>query len=451
MLKKVAIFKALDVEIKKQRGAVAVKEAYRGHHSLKEELSQQGMTIIAEVSGGDPARGKVRENYKASTHGKSLVENGARVLSVATDKFLYHGDDKGLSDARAAVKVPLLRREFIFEEYQVEESKILGADAIYLMPALLPDDRMEALHKLASAKGLDVVMEVTNDEDLKRAMAAGGEIISVLGRNLDTWEPQWDKAVALMKKVPKDKFLMVEAAVNTLAQVKELEKLGAHGIIIGDALLDDFYPGKRLAQLLAGVDPPKKSTKAKASAVKEKPSSAVNAPAKTATGTLTTPRTAADKAAVRTTPSTTARKGAKEPKMADMMSSMAAPAADSKPAAKKKAAPKKKKAVKKAAAKKAAPKKKAAKKAVKRAAPKKAAAKKKTVKKAAKKKTAKKSAKKAAKKKPAKKAAKKKTAKKAAKKKPAKKAAKKKTAKKAVKKAAPKKKKAAKKKASKKK
>ena len=413
MLKKVAIFKALDVEIKKQRGAVAVKEAYRGHHSLKEELSQQGMTIIAEVSGGDPARGKVRENYKASTHGKSLVENGARVLSVATDKFLYHGDDKGLSDARAAVKVPLLRREFIFEEYQVEESKILGADAIYLMPALLPDDRMEALHKLASAKGLDVVMEVTNDEDLKRAMAAGGEIISVLGRNLDTWEPQWDKAVALMKKVPKDKFLMVEAAVNTLAQVKELEKLGAHGIIIGDALLDDFYPGKRLAQLLAGVDPPKKSTKAKASAVKEKPSSAVNAPAKTATGTLTTPRTAADKAAVRTTPSTTARKGAKEPKMADMMSSMAAPAADAKPAAKKKA-PKKKKAVK-------------------RAAPKKAAAKKKTGKKAAKKKTAKKSAKKAAKKKPAKKAAKKKTAKKA------------------VKKAAPKKKKAAKKKASKKK
>jgi len=437
MLKKVAIFKALDVEIKKQRGAVAVKEAYRGHHSLKEELSQQGVTVIAEVAGGDPARGKVRENYKASTHGKSLVENGARVLSIATDKFLYHGDDKGLSEARAQVKVPLLRREFIFEEYQVEESKILGADAIFLMPALLSDERLAALHKLALAKGLDVAMEVTNEDDLKRAMAAGGDIISVLGRNLDTWEPRWDQAVALMKKVPKDKFLMVEASVNSLAQIKELEKLGAHGILVGDALLDDFYPGKRLAQLLAGVEPPKKSQKAKASAEKEKPSSAVPAPAKPAAGPVSTPRKAAtpDKAAARTTPSNTARKGTKEPKMADMMSSMAAPAADSKPA-KKKAAPKRKKAVKKAAAKKAAPKKKAAKKATKKAAPKKAAAKKKTAKKAAKKKTAKK----AAKKKTAKKAAKKKTAKKGAKKAAKKAAPKKKAAKKAGKKKAAKKK-----------
>ena len=435
MLKKVAIFKALDVEIKKQRGAVAVKEAYRGHHSLKEELSQQGLTVIAEVAGGDPARGKVREAYKASTHGKSLVENGARALSVATDKFLYHGDDKGLSETRAQVKVPILRREFIFEEYQVEESKILGADAIYLMPALLSDERLAALHKLALAKGLDVVMEVTTEEDLKRALAAGGDIIGVLGRNLDTWEPKWDQAVALMKKVPKSAFLMVEASINTLAQVKELERLGAHGVIIGDALLDDFYPGKRLAQLLAGVEPPKKSQKAKASAEKEKPSSAVTAPAKPAPGTPATPRAAAatDKASARpTTPSNPARKGKKEPTMADMMSSMAAPAAEAKPA-KKKAAKKKaaKKPAKKAAAKKAAPKK-AAKKA-----PKKAAAKKKTAKKAVKK-AAKKTAKKAAKK------GAKKTAKKAAKK----------TAKKAAKKAAPKKKaakKAGKKKAAKKK
>ena len=436
MLKKVAIFKALDVEIKKQRGAVAVKEAYRGHHSLKEELSQQGITVIAEVAGGDPARGKARESYKASTHGKSLVDNGARALSIATDKFLYHGDDKGLSETRAQVKVPILRREFIFEEYQVEESKILGSDAIFLMPALLSDERLAALHKLALAKGLDVVMEVTTEEDLKRALAAGGEIICVLGRNLDTWEPKWDQALALIKKVPKSAFLMVEASVNTLAQVKELEKLGAHGVLIGDALLDDFYPGKRLAQLLAGVDPPKKSQKAKASAEKEKPSSAVTAPAKPAVGTPATPRVAAatDKAPSRptTTPSNTARKGKKEPTMADMMSSMAAPAAEAKPA-KKKTAKKKaaKKPAKKAAAKKAAPKKKAAKKA-----PKKAAAKKKTAKKTAKKavkKTAKKAAKKGAKK-TAKKAAKKgakKAAKKAApKKKAAKKAGKKKAAKK---------------------
>jgi indole-3-glycerol phosphate synthase len=116
MLKKVQIFKALDIEIKKQKGPAAVKDAYKGHHSLKEELSQPGISIIAETAGGNPLRGQVRESYRASTHAKSLVENGARVISVATDRFLFYGEDKHLSDVRSAVKVPLLRHDFIFEE-----------------------------------------------------------------------------------------------------------------------------------------------------------------------------------------------------------------------------------------------------------------------------------------------------------------------------------------------
>ena len=93
MLKKVQIFKALDIEIKKQKGPAAVKDAYKGHHSLKEELSQPGISIIAETAGGNPLRGQVREAYRASTHAKSLVENGARVISVATDRFLFYGED----------------------------------------------------------------------------------------------------------------------------------------------------------------------------------------------------------------------------------------------------------------------------------------------------------------------------------------------------------------------
>ena len=86
MLKKVQIFKALDIEIKKQRGPAAIKDAYRGHHSLKEELSQPGISVIAEVAGGNPLRGQVRESFRPATHAKSLVENGARAISVATDR-----------------------------------------------------------------------------------------------------------------------------------------------------------------------------------------------------------------------------------------------------------------------------------------------------------------------------------------------------------------------------
>ena len=443
MLKKVAIFKALDVEIKKQRGPVAVKDAYKGHHSLKEELSQPGITILGEVAGGDPGRGQVRETYKASTHAKSLAENGARALSIATDKFLYFGEDKHLSEVRSQVKLPLLRREFIFEEYQVEESKILGADAIYLMPALLTQDRLQVLLKFATSKGLDVVVEVTSEAELARALEAGADIICAVGRNLDTWEASWDQAVSLVKKVPKSCLKLVEGGVHRLEQIKQVEALGVHGLLIGDALLDDYYPGKRLAQILAGVEPPKKAAKPKgktgsaadaaqaptaAPATKERISTQREVPAQSGT------KDAKSKPSSRTTPSNPAQKGVKEPPMAELTNPVAtteAPAAK-KPA--KKAAPKKKAAAKKPAAKKAAPKKAAAKKpAAKKAAPKKAAVKKAAPKKAAAKKPA---AKKVVKKAAVKKAAPKKAAvKKAAPKKAAaKKPAAKKVAKKATKK-----------------
>jgi len=454
MLKKVAIFKALDVEIKKQRGPVAVKDAYKGHHSLKEELSQPGITILGEVAGGDPGRGQVRESYKASTHAKSLAENGARALSVATDKFLYFGEDKHLSEVRSHVKLPLVRREFIFEEYQVEESKILGADAIYLMPALLSQDRLQTLLKFATSKGLDVVVEVTSEAELRRAVEAGADIICAVGRNLDTWEASWDQAVALVKKIPKSCLKLVEGGIHRLEQIKQMEALGVHGLLIGDALLDDYYPGKRLAQILAGVEPPKKAAKPKGKTGSAAEAALAPTAAPAAKERISTQRkdtvepgakNAKAKPSSRTTPSNPAQKGVKEPPMAEMTNPVATtePIAAKKPA--KKAAPKKKAAAKKPAAKKAAPKKAAAKKpaakkAVKKAAPKKAAAKKPAAKKAVKKAVKKAAPKKAAAKKPAAKKVVKKAVKKAAPKKAAaKKPAAKKVVKKAVKKAAPKK------------
>jgi indole-3-glycerol phosphate synthase len=462
MLKKVQIFKALDIEIKKQKGPAAVKDAYRGHHSLKEELSQPGISVIAEVSGGNPLRGQVRESYRPATHAKSLVENGARAISVATDRFLYAGEDKHLPEVRSQVKVPLLRRDFIFEEYQIEESKILGADAIYLVAALLEPERLRALQRLAAAKSLDVVVEVFSEADLKRALEAEAEIVCVVGRDMDTWEPSFEKALALLKKVPEKKcFRMVEANVANLAQLRQLEAMGVHGVVIGDVFLDEFYPGKRLAQILAGIEPAKKSPKAKpkseaaptaGTAASSKPAEKGKAPA----GGTTSGKTKASTKPAPSSPSTSsphpARKGKKEFPMehvqlpdenSPVVETPAEPVkkAAKKPAVKKAAAKKpaaKKPAAKKPAAKKAAAKKPAAKKpAVKKAAAKKPAAKKVVKKAVAKKPVAKKVVKKAVAKKPvAKKVVKKAVAKKPVAKKVVKKAvAKKPAAKKAVKKA----------------
>jgi len=412
MLKKVQIFKALDIEIKKQKGPAAVKDAYRGHHSLKEELSQPGISVIAEVAGGNPLRGQVRESYRPATHAKSLVENGARAVSVATDRFLYAGEDKHLPEVRAQVKVPLLRRDFIFEEYQIEESKILGADAIFLVAALLEPERIKALQHLAATKSLDTIVEVFCEADLQRALEAGAEIVCVVGRDMDTWEPSFEKALALLKKVPEQQcFRMIEASVSTLEQIRQLEAMGVHGVIIGDVFLDEFYPGKRLAQILAGLEPTKKAPKAKtkpeaapaqgskasASSPTASTSPSTSSPHPARKGKKEFPMEQETNAVVPETPAEPVKKAAaKKPvaKKAVAKKPAAKKAAPKKPAAKKpaakKAAPKKAAAAKKPAVKKAAPKKVAAAKkpAVKKAAPKKVAAKKPVVKKAVAKKVA---------------------------------------------------------------
>jgi len=319
---------------------------------------------------------------------------------VATDRFLFYGEDKHLSDVRSAVKVPLLRHDFIFEEYQIEESKILGADGVFLMASLLEPDRLAALQKLARAKSLDVIVEVASEADLKRALEADADIVCVLGRDLDTWEPRWEEALALLEKVPQNRCLRIlEAGVCTLQQIQRLEGMGVHGVMVGDALLDEFYPGKRLAQILAGVEIPKKPIKTKGrQEVSQDPSATVVKPGKAAAGPHegSSQKTGGSVATGKRHSSThtpqPAREGKKEFPMEQnhqpdetISPVVSAPgeiiAAPKKPAAKKPAA--KKPAVKKPAAKKPAAKKPAAKKpAVKKPAAKKPAVKKAVAKKA---------------------------------------------------------------------
>ena len=351
MLRKIQIFKALDTEIKKQKGPSSAKRVHKEHKSLKEALAQSRITIIAEISGGNPQHGRVRQVFRPSTHAKSLLDNGARALSVATDPFLYASADKHLPEVRAVVDCPLIRRDFIFEEYQIEESKILGADAIYLSAAMLEPDRLAALSSLAASKNLDVVVEVANEEDIESALEAEAQIICVVGRDLENWEASWEKTVQLLKKIPKKCLKMAEAGIASLKQVKELEALGAHGAIIGDVLLNEFYPGKRLGQLLAGQEPAKKP-------VKKAPPPSVEPPkAKQSKSTDNKPSTSS----LSKHPS----KGKKETPMNQIKAETPATAeelAEKKLAAPKKASTHKKPAAKKPAAKKPAAKKPAAKK-----------------------------------------------------------------------------------------
>ena len=289
MLDRMAIFKTLDTEIKKQKGLASVKRPYTDHKSLKDLLGRPKLTVIAEVAGGNPLCGRVRASYKAATHAKGLLDSGAAALSVATDIYCYGGQDKHLPEVRGMASCPLIRRDFIFEEFQVEESKALGADAIYLTAPVLDPERMGDLLSLANSKKLDVIVEAFSQEDIENALDAGAQIICVVGRDVETWEVVWGRVHALLKLIPKKCLKMVEAGVMRLQQLKELESLGVHGVIIGDALLNDASPGRRLAQLLSGKEPPAKPQKeqkadaAKDAKAKDAPKKATKPAAKLAT------------------------------------------------------------------------------------------------------------------------------------------------------------------------
>jgi indole-3-glycerol phosphate synthase len=312
------IFKTLDIEIKKQRGAPQVKNPYKDHKSLKELLEGRGLSVVAEIAGGSPLVGKARASFRPSTHAKALLEGGAAALSVATDAYCYFGQDKHLHEVRGVAPCPLIRRDFIFEEFQVEESKALGADAIILIAPLLQPERLKDLHALAVKRRLDVVVEVFDQEDIDNALEAGAQIICAVGRDIDTWEVSWESALRLLKKIPPKKCLrMVEAGVSRLQQLEELESLGAHGVIIGEALLPEFYPGRRLAQILGGKEPPAKSQKAqKGAAPKAQPKPAAKPAAQ--------PKPAAKPSAAAKPP---AKKPATGAKVAKVVQSAKAPAA----------------------------------------------------------------------------------------------------------------------------
>ncbi len=210
--------------------------------------------MIAEVKKASPSKGLIRSDFDPAQIAKSYETGGAACLSVLTDVDFFQGADAYLQSARSACSLPVLRKDFLLDAYQVYEARALGADCILLIAAALEDAPLRELAALARSIGLDVLVEVHDEAELDRALALpsyAGLILGVNNRNLRSFEVSLDTTVLLKARLPADRWLVTESGIHAPEDVRKMRDAGVHAFLVGEAFMRAADPGAALAQLFA--------------------------------------------------------------------------------------------------------------------------------------------------------------------------------------------------------
>jgi indole-3-glycerol phosphate synthase len=214
------------------------------------EASEASVAVIAELKKASPSKGLIRGSFHPAGLALDLVRGGAAALSVLTEEQHFQGSLDYLTEVSAAVNVPLLRKDFIVDEYQLVEARANHADAILLIVAALTPQDLRQLRKAASALGLDVLCEVHDEQELETALDAGCDIIGVNNRNLRTFEVDLNTSLNLVGKIPADFLRVAESGISAPDDIAVLRKAGFHAFLIGESLMRMDSPGKALANLI---------------------------------------------------------------------------------------------------------------------------------------------------------------------------------------------------------
>lgn len=215
--------------------------------------------VIAEVKKASPSRGVLAADFDASALAASYAAHGAAAISVLTDEKYFQGRLELLGEIRTRVATPLLRKDFVIDEYQVWESRAAGADAILLIVSILDDRRLGELHAAAKGLGLAALVEVHTAEELDRALAIGARVIGINNRDLRTFETHLETTLALAPSIPPGPIVVSESGFFTAADVRRVVAAGAHAILVGEALVKAGDVGAKLRELTlmddAGMHP----------------------------------------------------------------------------------------------------------------------------------------------------------------------------------------------------
>ena len=239
------------------RAAVPVQEASdapRGFINAIEAALDDGYpAVIAEIKKASPSKGVMRADFDPADIARDYAEHGATCLSVLTDTTYFQGRDRDLTDARAACALPVIRKDFIIDPYQVFEARLIGADAVLLIVAALGDPTLRELAELAHALGLDVLVEVHDRDELERALALPCRLLGVNNRNLRTFETSLDTTLALLDSIPKDRIVVTESGVRRRGDVALMRRHDVHAFLVGEAFMRAQQPGEALRALF-GAD-----------------------------------------------------------------------------------------------------------------------------------------------------------------------------------------------------
>jgi indole-3-glycerol phosphate synthase len=253
------ILQRKDAEVRERSALVPIEALYelvidadkpRGFvNSIESKLSIGAPAVVAEIKKASPSKGVLRSVFDPIEIARSYAQHGAACLSILTDKDFFQGDESYLKSARASCDLPVIRKDFIVDPYQVVESRAIGADCILLIVAALSDSDLQVLSALAIDLGMDVLVEVHNLEELQRALPLGLKLIGINNRNLRTFEVSLNTTLDLLSTIPDDRVVVTESGILSTSDVSLMRENGVNAFLVGEAFMRSQRPGQALSDL----------------------------------------------------------------------------------------------------------------------------------------------------------------------------------------------------------
>jgi indole-3-glycerol phosphate synthase len=217
--------------------------------AIRHKIEQGQAAVIAEIKKASPSKGVLRADFMPADIAQSYAEHGAACLSVLTDAQFFQGSADYLKQARASCDLPVLRKDFMVDPYQVYEARVMGADCILLIAACLDDAQMKDMEAVARSMDMAVLVEVHDAEELDRALKLKTPLVGINNRNLRTFEVTLDTTLSMMKDVPADRILVTESGILNSADVKKMRDAQVNAFLVGEAFMRAPDPGQALAAL----------------------------------------------------------------------------------------------------------------------------------------------------------------------------------------------------------
>jgi indole-3-glycerol phosphate synthase len=257
ILKKILDTKVIEVQQRSAVNALADMKARafdqpeaRGFYNAMQAKVAAGLpAVIAEVKKASPSKGVFREDFDPARIAESYEKAGAACLSILTDKDYFQGSEEYLQQGRNACSIPVIRKDFLIDPYQVYEAKVINADCILLIVSALSDMQLQDLSGLATELGMDVLVEVHDEQELHSALKLDTPLVGINNRNLHTFEVSLENTYALLDQIPADRMVVTESGILGPDDVTAMRAKQVNAFLVGEAFMRAEYPGEKLAEL----------------------------------------------------------------------------------------------------------------------------------------------------------------------------------------------------------